>query len=261
MYRNQVGRKSFITYFSPRAWTAISHFSSVHQTGHIAQIFLERGSKNSVLGLRELNVKAPFCRKCFTCSWTFLHISSLPSWEVPGVHTVLLGCTWKWGEPTRAFAAGDLVLEILVPPPARGDSSSLLRQRPGMLPPLEKRQTARFGKFTFFDIWDSHLKLFVGSWVQYLSWFGLNITFVGRRGMLRKHTTCWCQGERDLISVIPYNSACIPLLWVYSAAIVLIFICTLPKIMNLWVYSSFPFGNPANRFLEEPCLASLRWEC
>ena len=34
--------------------------------------------------------------------------------------------------------------------------------RPGTVLPLEKVQTAWFGKYTFFYIWDSHLKVFSG---------------------------------------------------------------------------------------------------
>lgn len=132
------------------------------------------GSKNSVFDRRELNIKAPFDRKCFMCSWTVLHRGRLL-----GKTRAILGGAWDpyWaplvhverGELPSASAAVD------PGPQHRGDLSSPLHQRPGTALPLRKVQTAWFGKFTSFYIWDSHRKLFVGSRVQYLSWFSLNI--------------------------------------------------------------------------------------
>lgn len=170
----KVGSKNFLTYSSPGALTTFSRFSSVHLSGLTVQIFEGHGSKNSVLDRRELNIKAPFDRKCLLCSWTFLHMGSLLRKT-----QAILGGAWRpycaplmhveKRELPRAFAAVD------PGPQHRGDLSSPLHQRPGMALPPKKVQTAWFGKFTSFYIWDSHHKLFVGSRVQYLSWFGLNI--------------------------------------------------------------------------------------
>lgn len=50
-----------------------------------------------------------------------------------------------------------------------------------------REQTTWFGILSSFYIWDSYLKLFVGSLVQYLSWFHPNIV-LGMKKILRKYT-------------------------------------------------------------------------
>lgn len=48
----------------------------------------------------------------------------------------------------------------------------------------------------FLYIWDSHLKLFMGSWVQYLFWFGLKIIFSRQGEMLRSTQIADVKGEK-----------------------------------------------------------------
>lgn len=48
----------------------------------------------------------------------------------------------------------------------------------------------------FLYIWDSHLKLFMGFWVQCLSWFGLKIIFSRQGEMLRSTQIADVKGEK-----------------------------------------------------------------
>lgn len=232
------GRENFQFSFT-QSINYLFSFLLVHWQGHTIQMFWEHGSKISVLDYRELYIKSPFRENVLCVPKHFYVFSVSLGWHNPCARCLGPCCVPLVHVEVKG-ARRDLICDG-PRTPASGASPST--QKACLHPASETWSSAAPGEgadsmvwqICFLYIWDSHLKLFVWSWVQYLSWFGLKIIFSRQGEMLRKFTNCWCRGEKNLISIIPYDSVFIPLIFVYSAAIVLILIWILPNIINLWV--------------------------